>query len=67
MAAITTNKGNAELGVNLAKIHVVLTGIEKIVPHLEDLAVLWPVLASAGAGQSITCYNTLIGGPRAPH
>src|ERR1022692_1791139 len=67
LVAITTNEGNAELGMNLSKIHVVLTGIEKIVPRLEDLAILWPVLATAGAGQPITCYNTLVGGPRAPH
>ncbi len=67
LVAITTNEGNAELGMNLSKIHVVLTGIEKIVPRLEDLAILWPVLATAGGGQPITCYNTLVGGPRAPH
>jgi L-lactate dehydrogenase complex protein LldF len=67
MVAITTNEGNAELGINLSKIHVVLTGIEKIVARLEDLAILWPVLAAAGSGQPITCYNTLVGGPRAPH
>jgi L-lactate dehydrogenase complex protein LldF len=67
MAAITTNEGNAELGINFSKIHVVLTGIEKIVPHLKDLAILWPVLATAGTGQPITCYNTLVGGPRASH
>jgi len=67
MAAITTNEGNAELGINLSNIHVVLTGIEKIVPRLEDLAVLWPVLATAGSGQTVTCYNTLVGGPRALH
>ena len=64
MAAITTNEGNAELGINLSKIHVVLTGIEKVVPRLEDLGILWPVLAAAGGGQPITCYNTLVGGPR---
>lgn len=67
MVAITTNEGNAELGINLSKIHVVLTGIEKIIPRLEDLAVLWPVLATAGSGQTVTCYNSLVGGPRAPH
>jgi L-lactate dehydrogenase complex protein LldF len=67
MAAITTNEGNAELGIDLAKVHIVLTGIEKIIPRLADLAILWPVLAAAGSGQPITCYNTLVGGPRAPH
>lgn len=64
MVAITTNEGNAELCSGLPKIHVVLTGIEKVIPRLEDLAVLWPVLATSASGQPITCYNSLIGGPR---
>jgi len=64
MIAITTNEGNGRLGSSLPKIHVALTGIEKVVPRLEDLAVLWPMLATAGTGQAVTCYNTLVGGPR---
>jgi L-lactate dehydrogenase complex protein LldF len=66
MIAITTNEGNADLGVNLPRIHVAVVGIEKVVPRFQDLALLWPVLATAGTGQPITCYNTLIGGPRGP-
>ena len=64
MIAITTNEGNADLGTSLPRIHVAIAGIEKVIPRLEDLAVLWPVLATSGTGQPITCYNTLIGGPR---
>jgi L-lactate dehydrogenase complex protein LldF len=29
--------------------------------------VLWPVVALSGTGQSLACYNTLIGGPRGPN
>jgi L-lactate dehydrogenase complex protein LldF len=64
MAAITTNEGNARLGTALPKIHVVVTGIEKVVPRLKDLALLWPTLAGAATGQALSAYNTLIGGPR---
>jgi L-lactate dehydrogenase complex protein LldF len=64
MVAITTNEGNDRLGTALPRIHVAIAGIEKVLPGLEDLAVFWPVLATAGTGQAITCYNTLIGGPR---
>jgi len=66
LASITTNEGNGRLCVSLPRVHVVITGIEKIVPRLRDLAVLWPVLATAGTGQPITTYNTLVGGPRQP-
>ena len=44
--------------------HIALAGIEKVVARLDDLAVLLPMLATAGPGQPMTCYNTLYGGPR---
>jgi L-lactate dehydrogenase complex protein LldF len=62
--ALSTNEGNGRLTTSIPRIHVAVTGIEKIVPRLEDLATLWPVLATSGTGQPITTYSTLIGGPR---
>ncbi|MGH9713464.1 MAG: LutB/LldF family L-lactate oxidation iron-sulfur protein [Candidatus Acidiferrales bacterium] len=64
MIALTTNEGNGRLCTSVPRIHVVLSGIEKVIPRLQDLATLWPVLATAGTGQAITCYSTLAGGPR---
>ncbi|HEY6274067.1 MAG TPA: LutB/LldF family L-lactate oxidation iron-sulfur protein [Terriglobales bacterium] len=64
--AISTNEGNGRLSTSVPRIHVAVTGIEKIIPRLEDLATLWPVLATSGTGQGITTYSTLIGGPRRP-
>ena len=66
MIALTTNEGNARLGTALPKIHVVVTGIEKVVPRMRDLGILWPTLAGAATGQSLSAYNTLIGGSRLP-
>src|SRR5262245_20700083 len=64
--AISTNEGNGRLTTSVPRIHVAVTGIEKVVPRLEDLATLWPVLATSGTGQPVTTYGTLIGGPRRP-
>jgi L-lactate dehydrogenase complex protein LldF len=64
MIALTENEGNARLSFSLPKIHVAITGIEKLVPRFEDLALLWPLLATSGTGQAVTAYNSLIGGPR---
>ncbi|HKF23032.1 MAG TPA: LutB/LldF family L-lactate oxidation iron-sulfur protein [Candidatus Angelobacter sp.] len=64
--AISTNEGNGRLTTSVPRIHVAVTGIEKVVPRLQDLATLWPVLATSGTGQPITTYGTLIGGPRRP-
>jgi len=66
MISITENEGNARLTCALPKVHIVLMGIEKVLPKLEDLALFLPMLATAGAGQTLTGYNTMYGGPRQP-
>lgn len=66
MVSITENEGNARLTAALPKTMISLLGIEKILPRFEDLALFLPMLATAGAGQMITGYNTMYGGPRQP-
>jgi len=66
MISITENEGNARLTAALPKTMITLVGIEKILPRMEDLALFLPMLATAGAGQTLTCYNTMYGGPRQP-
>ncbi len=64
MISITENEGNARLTTALPKVHIALMGIEKIIPSLDDLALLLPMLGTAGAGQALTCYNSQYAGPR---
>lgn len=64
MISITENEGNARLTGALPKTMISLVGIEKVVPKLADLALFLPMLATAGTGQGLTCYNTAYGGPR---
>lgn len=66
MISITENEGNARLTAALPRVMISLLGIEKILPRLADLALFLPMLATAGAGQALTCYNSLYGGPRQP-
>lgn len=66
MISITENEGNARLTSALPKTMISLVGIEKVLPRMADLALFLPMLATAGAGQTITCYNSLYGGPRQP-
>ena len=65
--AITENEGNARLSCALPKTHIVIAGIEKVIPSMTDLALFWPLLATYGTGQRITTYNTIITGPRQPN
>ncbi|MCK9612411.1 MAG: lactate utilization protein B [Bacteroidales bacterium] len=62
--AITENEGNALMSVSFPKIHIAIAGIDKIIPSMKDLGLLWPVLASHGTGQNITVYNSIITSPK---
>lgn len=62
--AITENEGNARLSCSMPKTHIVVAGIEKVIPSLTDLALFWPLLSSFGTGQRITSYSTVVTGPR---
>jgi L-lactate dehydrogenase complex protein LldF len=62
--ALTENEGNARLSSAWPKTHIVLVGIEKVIPELKDLGLFWPLLATFGTGQKITVYNSIISGPR---
>ncbi len=64
--ALTENEGNARLSVAWPKTHVVIVGIEKTIPSMNDLGLFWPLLATYGTGQQITVYNSIITGPRKP-
>ncbi len=50
---LVTNEGNADLSNTLPKMHIVLASIEKVIPTLEDAAVLLRVLARSATGQEI--------------
>lgn len=62
--AITENEGNARLCASFPKTHIVIAGLEKVIPTLTDLGLFWPLLATYGTGQRVTVYNTVITGPR---
>jgi L-lactate dehydrogenase complex protein LldF len=62
--AVTENEGNARLSCSMPKTHIVIAGIEKVIPSLTDLGLFWPLLATYGTGQRITVYNTIVTGPR---
>jgi L-lactate dehydrogenase complex protein LldF len=64
--AVTENEGNARLCAAFPKTHIVIAGLEKVIPSLTDLGLFWPLLATYGTGQRITVYNTIITGPRQP-
>jgi L-lactate dehydrogenase complex protein LldF len=63
-ALIVTNEGNGRLATTLPRVHVAITGIEKVVPTLDDATLLLRLLPRSATGQSITNYVSVLTGPK---
>ena len=64
--ALVTNEGNGRMVTTLPKVHVVVTGIEKVIPTLEDLTLLLRLLPRSATGQSISNYVSVLTGVKTP-
>ncbi|MBW3631687.1 MAG: LUD domain-containing protein [Chloroflexi bacterium] len=64
---MVTNEGNGRLCASVPPVHVVLAGIEKVVPTFEDAVTQIRLLARSGTAQRITSYTTFITGPTPGH
>ncbi len=65
---LVTNEGNGDLCSSLPKVHIVVSGIEKLVPAMEDVGAILRVLARSLIGQSMSSYTSIFTGPReTPH
>lgn len=61
---LVTNEGNGRMVTTLPRVHVVLMGIEKLVPTMAELERFLKLLARSATGQKLTAYTTLLNGPR---
>lgn len=61
---IVTNEGNGDLTQTLARVHIVTSGIERVVPTLEDATTFLRLLARSATGQETETYTTVSTGPR---
>lgn len=59
-----TNEGNGRLCASLPRVHIVVTGIERLVERMEDLPHLLALLGRSATGQRLTSYTHLVTGPR---
>jgi L-lactate dehydrogenase complex protein LldF len=64
---MVTNEGNGRLCASVPPVHVVLAGIEKLIPTFEDAVTQIRLLARSGTAQRITSYTTFITGPTPGH
>jgi L-lactate dehydrogenase complex protein LldF len=60
---VVENEGNAGLSTATPPVHIVLVGIEKLIPKINYLPLFLNLLGRSGTGQSLTAYTHLIHGP----
>jgi len=62
--AISENEGNELLTTSKPRIQILIAGIDKILPSINDLNLFLPLLSCYANGQKLNAYNTIIKGPR---
>ena len=63
---LVENEGNGRMCTTVPRIHIAVTGIEKVVEKLEHVPPLLSLLTRSATGQTITTYLNLISAPRRP-
>jgi L-lactate dehydrogenase complex protein LldF len=63
---LVENEGNGRMCTTVPRVHLAITGIEKVVEKLEHLPPLLSLLTRSATGQSVTTYVNMISGPRKP-
>jgi L-lactate dehydrogenase complex protein LldF len=63
---VVTNEGNGRMVSTVPPVHIALMGLERLVPTLDDLALMLQLLPRAATGQPISTYVSMIQGPREP-
>ncbi len=61
---LVTNEGNGDLSSTLPRVHIVIAGLEKVVPDLASATTILRLLARSATGQQITSYTSFFTGPR---
>jgi L-lactate dehydrogenase complex protein LldF len=61
---LVENEGNGRMTTTVPPCHIAVTGIEKVVPSIEDVTGLLALLTRSATGQHITTYFNMISGPR---
>ena len=61
---IITNEGNGRLCTSAPRIHIGITGMEKVIPSLQDLSIFLRLLPRSATGQRLTSYVSMVTGPR---
>jgi L-lactate dehydrogenase complex protein LldF len=61
-----TNEGNGRMCTTLPQTHIVMMGMERLIPTWDDLELMANVLPRSATGQKVTTYVNVLTGARRP-
>ena len=62
---LVTNEGNGRMVTTIPPIHIALMGMERMVPTLDDLALILSLLPRSATGQKLSVYTQILRKPLA--
>jgi L-lactate dehydrogenase complex protein LldF len=63
---VVTNEGNGRMVTTVPPVHIALMGVERLVPRMDDLALMLSLLPRSATGQKLSVYTSLLNRPRQP-
>lgn len=63
---VVTNEGNGRMVTTVPGVHIALMGIERLLPTMDDLALMLSLLPRSATGQKLSVYTNLLNSPRRP-
>lgn len=61
---VVTNEGNGRMVTTVPRVHIALMGMERLVPTMDDLALMLALLPRSATGQKLSVYTSLLHSPR---
>lgn len=61
---LSENYGDGILLNSISNVHIILCGIDKIIPSISNLDTLLPLYSTFSSGDRINAFNSIISGPR---
>src|SRR4030066_628442 len=61
---VVTNEGKGSMVTTIPRTHIALMGIDRMVPTMDDLALMLSLLPRSATGQKLSVYTSLLNSPR---
>ncbi len=61
---LVENEGNARLSYSTPKVHIIVMGMERLIPSFKDLPLFMTLLGVSASGVKMTGYVSVVNGPK---